>query len=64
MTERLCCPVCGHRLGLYEPIVVRRNGTLGTTSLLRDPRLGRDGEECFHDACYQYVADYEGRRGA
>jgi hypothetical protein len=43
----VCCPVWGDRLGIYERIVVRRNGNLGTISLLREPRLGRAGEECW-----------------
>jgi hypothetical protein len=57
--DRLRCPVCNDRIGVYERIVVRRGDAVGTTSLLRDPRLGQDGEECFHDACHRFVEDCE-----
>jgi hypothetical protein len=50
--EFLSCAYCGDRIGVYEPIVVVRDGR--RTALAREPELRRQSRsEVIHERCAQ-----------
>ena len=45
------CPVCGERVGVYEPAAVLEVGKVRYTSRAACPGLEVDGRKLFHAAC-------------
>ena len=51
MSGRCSCLVCRDVIGVYEPVLVIGGGTVRTSSLLREPRLGSGVDVVIHRAC-------------
>lgn len=56
--EFVVCPMCGDRIGVYEPMIVITPYGARRTSRARDPQLAESGEILLHDGCYG-VEPYE-----
>lgn len=46
------CPLCGDRIGVYEPMIVITPYGARRTSRAREPLLPRTDRILLHDACY------------
>jgi len=51
MSRRLCCPLCGDVIGVYESVLVVGGGTARTSSLAREPLVGSCEDVVIHRAC-------------
>jgi hypothetical protein len=49
--QAVFCAVCGHRIGVYEPVVVRTAEGARRTSLTLEPELRYGGAIVVHAAC-------------
>jgi len=52
------CPLCGVRIGVYEPMIVITPHGARRTSRANEPRLAESGAIFLHDGCYG-VEPYE-----
>ncbi len=50
MEESRTCPVCGDRMGSYEPVVVIAGQDVRTTSFAREPEVP-PGSILVHEQC-------------
>jgi hypothetical protein len=46
------CGHCGDVIGIYEPVVLLRDGQARTTSAAAEPQVGDEPGEHFHRTCY------------
>jgi len=53
MTERVHCRDCGDLIGVYEPIVTVREGSVSETSRAARPDESFLLLQCFHRECYE-----------
>lgn len=56
--EFVDCPLCGDRIGVYEPTIVITPYGARRTSRANEPRLAASGVILLHDGCYG-VEPYE-----
>jgi hypothetical protein len=52
------CPLCGDRIGVYEPMIVITPYGARRTSRANEPRLPESGAILLHNGCYG-VEPYE-----
>jgi hypothetical protein len=50
------CQHCGEIIGVYEPLVLVREGAPHTTSIAAEARLFPTVHACYHGACYEHRA--------
>jgi len=50
------CQQCDEIIGVYEPLVMARDGVPHTTSIAAEPHLFPAVEVCYHGACYEHRA--------
>ncbi len=50
------CQHCGEIIGVYEPLVLVREGTPYTTSIAAEAHLFPTVEACYQRACYEHGA--------
>ena len=56
--EFVVCPLCGDRIGVYEPMIVITRYGARRTSRGHGPRLAESGAILLHEGCYG-VEPYE-----
>lgn len=47
------CGRCGEVIGVYEPLVLCRDGMTRVTSIAAEPGVASVGGEMYHRACYE-----------
>lgn len=52
MEQPMRCGHCGDVIGVYEPLVVVRDGETRSTSAAAEPHIGEEPGERFHRACH------------
>jgi hypothetical protein len=57
------CPLCGDRIGVYEPMIVITPYGARRTSRAREPQLPRTGAILLHDGCYGIEPYERGENG-
>jgi hypothetical protein len=59
IAEPLRCQMCGVLIGAYEPLKVRADGAVRTSSIASDPELSPMIGEHYHRDCYDLqLEDY------
>jgi hypothetical protein len=57
--DPLRCQVCGVRIGVYEPLIVRVDGVVRRTAVAANSELSADVGEHYHLDCYSsQLSDY------
>jgi len=56
----LKCDQCGVVIGVYEPLVIRADGSARQTSLAAEPELAAVPGEHYHRSCYEELGPLDG----
>jgi hypothetical protein len=57
------CPLCGERIGVYEPMIVITPYGARATSRVREPLLADSGAILLHGGCYGIEPYERGENG-
>jgi hypothetical protein len=57
------CPLCGERIGVYEPMIVITPYGARRTSRAREPALPQSGAILLHNDCYGIEPYERGENG-